>query len=480
MSASAIDKLLSSVPQKAVPLTQSKELSELAKTLMASNSPSPDVHAVLNQCATLRYCVDKPNDIPEPLWRLAIGAVQFCSNGRQAAHDISKGHHKYSPEETDEKLDNWPTSAGPSTCEKFREVTGNKCDGCQHPYKSPVALVQIQRESSPVSNEAPKAALMTLNEAKNRPSIKWRVKNVMPEIGTGSVFGPSGTGKSFVILDMLHNICTGESWFGRKTVMAPVVYIALEGGGGISARLKALEKKYNAEPDNFFVYIGSLNLGSSDDVDWLTQLVLSDIGCGAVICIDTLAQSMPGLDENSAKDTGIVLHNLTKLSLDTQSFVCVVHHTGKDKTKGMRGSSSMRGAFDMTLYVNKSGSAYSWSSDKIKDGPDDEIEGFELVQVKVDTDDDGQKVTSCYVDPLAINLTAKQQLPTGANQRAVLKALTSLIAANAGDICEDTLIKATKPLIDGDRKPARIKQGINGLIQGGFITVEDGYYKIKS
>src|SRR5690606_13091125 len=75
----------------------------------------------------------------------------------------------------------------------------------------------------------------------------------------------------------------------------------------------------------------------------------------SLIVIDTLARSIVGVDENSAKDMGGVIKHLDQLRRATGSTILLVHHTGKDASAGARGSSALRAAMDTELEVTAAG-----------------------------------------------------------------------------------------------------------------------------
>ena len=81
--------------------------------------------------------------------------------------------------------------------------------------------------------------LLTADELANLPPLRWRIKGVLPESGLAAVYGPSGGGKSFLVLDMLASVADGCEWFEHRVNRAPVVYLALEGEAGLSQRVQA-------------------------------------------------------------------------------------------------------------------------------------------------------------------------------------------------------------------------------------------------
>src|SRR4051812_1287674 len=61
------------------------------------------------------------------------------------------------------------------------------------------------------------------------PCKKWIIDGVLPE-GVSALYGPSGSGKSFVALDIAGSIVTGKPFLGKFPVREGiVVYLQLEG-----------------------------------------------------------------------------------------------------------------------------------------------------------------------------------------------------------------------------------------------------------
>jgi hypothetical protein len=73
-----------------------------------------------------------------------------------------------------------------------------------------------------------------------------------------------------------------------------------------------------------------------------------------LIVLDTLARCYGGGDENSTKDMNTFVTNCDLLR---ESFpdttILVVHHTGKDTARGLRGSSAFNGALDIAFEMNR-------------------------------------------------------------------------------------------------------------------------------
>jgi len=120
---------------------------------------------------------------------------------------------------------------------------------------------QLEAISSPL----PPYTFLTTDELQNLPTTKWRVKGLFPEHGLGSIYGPSGSGKSFLALDLMASIACGITFYGHKTTQCPVVYVALEGTGGIAKRVEAYETHHKIKlPSTFRIVTDMLSLFSSE------------------------------------------------------------------------------------------------------------------------------------------------------------------------------------------------------------------------
>lgn len=251
--------------------------------------------------------------------------------------------------------------------------------------------------------------------------LQWLVKNVIPNSGVGTIFGDSGTFKSFVALDLMAAIATGrERWFGYRVKCAPCIYVPFEGRGGIPKRVAAWRlattmRAISSDPAapvfpiNFGVTTGiifitdPLNLRNPDDRNKLVESLTASGLEGGVLCIDTLAQAGHGIDENSSEGMGEMIAVFQELQRALGGVVLVIHHTGKDSARGMRGHSSLRGALDFAIECSKPEGAGRYEAqlrlDKVKDEEAGAIIPFTMQRVTLGEDDDGDHITSLVVAP---------------------------------------------------------------------------------
>lgn len=228
------------------------------------------------------------------------------------------------------------------------------------------------------------------------PPLTWRVKGVMPSQGLAAIYGPSASGKSFLAFDMASAIASGQRWFGHRVEQAPVVYVGLEGEAGFRTRTLAWEAhRGHALPDNMALVLQPFCLTEAQDVTAMAAVVPA----GAVVFVDTLARATPASDENSAADMALVLDACKKLQDMTGGLVCMVHHSGKDSARGMRGSTSLFAAMDAVVEVTRSGDHRDWRVAKSKDGADGAGKSFALEVIHLGQDEHEDPITSCVVRP---------------------------------------------------------------------------------
>lgn len=229
------------------------------------------------------------------------------------------------------------------------------------------------------------------------PPLQWVIRDVLPASGLAAVWGPSGSGKSLLVLDMALAMASGQDWFGyRIKKPVKVVYCALEGESGISGRVKAHHKRYECNVENIKYLLESFDLRKPGDVGQLIISIKEQGFDGGVIILDTLNRAAPGSDENSSKDMGDIISGGKVIQDALGGLILLVHHSGKDATKGERGHSSLRAALDSSIEVKRNGTR-SWVNSKVKDGPDGTEHNFNLDIVLIGHDEDGDELTSCVI-----------------------------------------------------------------------------------
>ena len=189
---------------------------------------------------------------------------------------------------------------------------------------------------------------------------------------TGMVFGASGSGKSFLVLDWAFCCVTGKDWLGKKVKQGPVIYICGEGRHAIPRRIAAWEAYHGLEiPENRLLIS---NMRIEFDSESVTALgheiehLAETLGMPPVmIIIDTFARALPAnAEENSNKDAGLFVNECDRLQNHFNTAVLIVHHTGHSESAKhrARGASSLKGAMDVEVLVDGETHLIEWTKTK--------------------------------------------------------------------------------------------------------------------
>lgn len=246
------------------------------------------------------------------------------------------------------------------------------------------------------------------------------------ERGLILLFGPSGSGKSFMAMYLAYILATGGTFFGRKVENGPVIYFNGEGRFGAFRRNAALEAHHgvNIPENSLFMSRRAVTLCAAAVPEIKTEIeaVIETAGRPPVlIVVDTLNRHILG-DENATKDMGEFVNAVDELAAEYGCSIVVVHHTGHaaDAKDRARGSSVLGAAVDTSIRCNNG--MLSWT--KCKDSELPESIPFSLMQIQVGIDDDGEPITSAVIVPGEDN----SRPPSGDNlQKGERLALETLI-----------------------------------------------------
>jgi hypothetical protein len=230
--------------------------------------------------------------------------------------------------------------------------------------------------------------------------MEWIVRGVLPRAELCVIYGESGSGKSFLALDLCAAITRGTAWREHRTTGGRVVYVCAEGQGGFKARLKAYAQANGCQVQVLPAVVPDApNLLQTKDTGALTRGILS-WGYPDVVVIDTLSATTPGGNENSGEDMGKVLSHCKQIHKDTGALIVLIHHAGKDATKGARGWSGIKAAADAEIEVSRDGEMRVAVVTKMKDGNDGMRYPFRLNTVLLGMDTEGEPESSCSVTHL--------------------------------------------------------------------------------
>lgn len=263
--------------------------------------------------------------------------------------------------------------------------------------------------SATISKKArpPKPWLIPADELICQPSPpRWIVRDLFEEGAFGMIHGPSGSGKSFVMIDIaMHIACAQQDWHGALVGRhGPIVYLAGEGHYGMRRRLAAWIRHYGQEPKRAKLHVSQsgCDLDQADGYRQTIEAIRALPEQPILIVVDTLHRFLSG-DENSAKDARAMISACDRLREEFGCALVLVHHTGvnTESQHRARGSSAWKGAVDFEFSVEAKNQAITMTSRKAKDGPEAAPRHFVFHDVVLYDwlDEDGKPTSSVVILP---------------------------------------------------------------------------------
>lgn len=350
--------------------------------------------------------------------------------------------------------------------------------------EGPEAIAKAWQSRPVAAKEKPRGfRLVSFGELEAKEP-RWVVEGLLERDSLSSVFGESGSGKSFFTLDMAFCIASGTPFHGRFVEQGPVVYLAGEGFSGLARRRAAWERHNGVSLRGAPVFVSTqapalLDAAEATGVAMAVEEVASQVGAPKLVVVDTLARAFAGGDENSSADMGAFIRSLDGLRARYGCTVLVVHHSGHGDKSRSRGSSAFRGALDTEMLVEGiPGKSLSVRSTKQKDGPAFDDLHFELRDVKIEPG-----ITSAVL--VEAEGPSKEERPPTELQRTALRSFREAIEHH-GQIVDGLAclgLEDWRPafysMATGDGPDAKRKQfqrARDGLIARGCLRVENGLY----
>jgi len=331
----------------------------------------------------------------------------------------------------------------------------------------------------------------------------YLVKRWLDRGTTSVIYGESNIGKSFFVMDMCYCVAAGIDWHGYKTVQGPVLYLALEGGLGMANRLYAIQQKYGCNNVPLAVRRAPLDMLNSDEdlqtLGALIQEVQDQYGQLAMIVIDTLSRALAGGDENSSTDLGRMVKVSDAVVEQSGAHVSMVHHSGKDQSRGARGHSLLRAAVSTEIELTKMDGISFATATKQRDQEPAEPFAFVLDSMDLGKDQDGDAVTTAVVRAASEEdaQEAKQKKrPGGKNQVTIWNAFKQLKADNVGQsnpggtgwpeigafwcIEADQLRDFARGKMSAQNSRSAYDQALNALLQSGLMAMNENHIWITT
>ena len=315
--------------------------------------------------------------------------------------------------------------------------------------------------------------------------------------------GASGSGKSFLVIDIALSLTCKDSWHGKTMENRPVIFINGEGFGAILKRIKAYCIHHKINIDNSRLYFSETAADLFDDISSLK--VLGEIkriidtwdskeNIKPVIIIDTVARNFGAGNESFTSDMSVFINHVDDIRKTYKATIILVHHTGHDTGNRARGSSALEAAADTVYFVKTDADGVMRvENKKSKDHEPPSPLSFKTTQIELPwKDEDGNSETS-----LVLELTDYTPPPKtaglGKNQTRALNILKQLNTKqqqnliNSGfnpDDCRVTIQDWKNEVMASDIFKSGSRQDFyklkEALSKRKAITVKDGYVYVSN
>ena len=230
-------------------------------------------------------------------------------------------------------------------------------------------------------------SVLTVDDLDALPPPKWLIPELLSEETLAVMFAPPSCLKSFLAVDLGMRLAYGLPWVGNPCERQGVAYIAAEGAAGIGKRTLAWRKHNNQMGvGNLFRMIpATVNLLDVAEVDRLIRTIEAQQAehgfAFRLVIVDTLARSIVGADENGYEAMSRAIAGADRIQKTLRCTVLVVHHSGKDVSRGPRGHGSLSGAADTILAVSRDKMKMTVLVQKQKDDEDGYEIGFRAEKI---------------------------------------------------------------------------------------------------
>ncbi len=372
---------------------------------------------------------------------------------------------------------------------QLEEVFPPGADGAGPPDFEQIPVEAYTDVPSTSGKDRPKSAanasrtLVGIDFGEMRPHLKdgYSIKGLITPNSLVGIIGQSGSGKTFFATDLAMHAAAGRRWRFKNVRSGLVVYAALEGPVSAENRFVAARERSGFEKTiPLRLTPGPINLRDANDVALLIEFIreaetLHGAKC-SMIFVDTLSRALAGGDENGPEDMGALIAGADAVRLATGAVVILVHHLGKDESRGARSHSSLKAALDTEIEVTVRDKLHVATVTKQRDLPSGDQFPFRLTTVELGFDEDGEPVTSCVVEPVD-EVPALRMQPRGKNQAKLLAALQEWRRNNPDRDFITTIDYRGIAKAQGlDRN--RLQEATEGLERFGWLQTFAGGFKL--
>jgi AAA domain len=315
---------------------------------------------------------------------------------------------------------------------------------------------------------------------------RWILKGMIARGETSAWIAPPGAGKSALLTEIAIHCAAKIDWRGHRAKEAVgVVVFALERGDLFKRRLDYYRQRDNVHSLSIAVVdvmIDLLNPACIETVVATVREAERHFRCGAgMLVFDTYNKGIAagGGDEDKARDQNRAAANLriVHTRLENNAHIALVGHTGKDQSRGARGSNAHLGDVDVMTQISGDGAVKTAAVIMGNDQPERTLATFKMEVVETGLDEDGDPVTTAIVSADHVEAepkTKKEKLT--ANQQTLFAMLHA--AGTAGLMLEDWNNQARDAGI-GVKRKADLNDIRAALLSKGLVREYSGRWTVR-
>jgi len=357
-------------------------------------------------------------------------------------------------------------------------------DGADGEINSAAAMVSETSSPTP-GRVTPPLKLTYFDDCGKTALRRWILKGIIARSETSAWVAPPGAGKSALLTEIALHCAAMIDWRGHRAKEAVgVVVFALERGDLFKRRLDFYRQRDNLHGLPIAVVDVVIDLLNPACVGTIVATVREaerNFGCGAgLLVFDTYNKGIAagGGDEDRAKDMNRAAANLRQVHsrLENNAHIALVGHTGKDESRGARGSNAHLGDVDVMTQI--SGDTVKTAAvTKGNDQAERTLAVFKMEVVETGRDEDGEAVTTSIVsaDHVEAEPRTKREKMTP-NQQTLFGMLHT--AGAAGLMLEEWNSQARDAGI-GTKRKADLNDIRAALLSKGLVREYNGRWTVR-
>ena len=230
--------------------------------------------------------------------------------------------------------------------------------------------------------------LLDLDELEALPAPSWLIADLIADHGLSVLYGDPGAGKSFIAIDMALRLAFAMDWHGTPARASGVLYIAGEGSRGLGKRVAGWRREHAMDGVEapFLLLPAAVQLLDDAQRSRLCRTIdaaksRAGFPIGLVV-IDTVSRAIAGADENGQETMSLFVKACAEIQAHCGGAVLAVHHSGKDKDRGMRGSTVLLGGCDASIRLTRDEGYVTLTVEKQKDAEQGDPVTFSMKEVQ--------------------------------------------------------------------------------------------------